>query len=270
MLSQATREAEFPPYPSMPVWRRMLVIGAVIAISAVYWVSFSISQFDLQRLAEGIPVMVRWLGKAWPPDFHGLDLLLYRAVETFAMALVGTTLGCIFALPLCLLAARNINRNMFSQQIVRVLLNALRGTDTMIFAIIFVVAVGLGPFAGVLGVCLHTAGVVAKLWSEAIEALDDGPMQAAMLSGATLVKTISYALMPDAIPILVSVALYAIEFNVRASTVLGLVGAGGIGQELKNSVDLLNFPRIFTIVMLILIIVTLVDQLSGFIRRRLI
>lgn len=270
MLNQATSEADFPPRPSMPGWKRAIAILGVVAAVAIYWTSLSISEFDPNRLAEGTPVMLHWLGKAWPPDTHGFDLLLYRAAETFAMALVGTSLGCTMALPLCLLAARNINRNVFSQQVVRVILNALRGTDTLIFAIIFVVAVGLGPFAGVLGVSLHTAGIVAKLWSEAIESVDEGPMQAAMLSGATRIKTISYALLPDVVPMLVSVGLYAIEFNVRASTVLGLVGAGGIGQELKNSVDLLNFPRIFTIVMVILAIVTFVDQVSAYIRRRLI
>jgi phosphonate transport system permease protein len=130
--------------------------------------------------------------------------------------------------------------------------------------------VGLGPFAGVLGVSVHTAGIIAKLWSEAIEEVDQGPLDAAMLTGATRLKVMSYALLPDIMPALTSVALYALELNIRSSTVLGLVGAGGIGQELKNSVDLLFFPRILTILVIILVMVTIVDQLSAAIRRRMI
>lgn len=169
-----------------------------------------------------------------------------------------------------MLAARNINPNRWLQQSVRGALNALRGIDTMIFAIIFVVAVGLGPFAGVLGVTLHTAGIVAKLWSEAIETVDEGPLEAMTLTGATRIQVIFYALLPDIMPALTSISLYAIEFNVRGSAVLGLVGAGGIGQELKNSVDLLNFPRILTIVAIILVMVSVVDQISAYVRRRMI
>src|SRR3981189_720906 len=125
-------------------------------------------------------------------------------------------------------------------------LNTLRGIDSFIFALVFVAAVGLGPFAGVLGIGLHSAGTIAKLWSEAIEAVEPGPLEAAALTGANRLKVIRYALLPDILPNLTSIALYVWEFNVRSSTVLGVVGAGGIGQELKNSVDLLVFARLFT------------------------
>lgn len=259
----------FPPAPALSLRQRIAAAAFIILLLLLYWVSLDLTEFDLGRLAEGVPQMVQWAQKAWPPDVNGMGLLLRRAGETVAIALIGSTIGCVLALPLSLLAARNINPNKPTQQATRFVLNALRGTDTLIFAIFFVIAVGLGPFAGVLGVALHTAGVVAKLWSEAFEGVDDGPMQAAMLTGATRVKTVSYALFPDVRPALISVALYSVEFNVRASTVLGLVGAGGIGQELKNSVDLLNFPRIFTLLIVIIVIVTAVDQLSAYIRKRL-
>ncbi|MEH2508904.1 phosphonate transport system permease protein [Nitrobacteraceae bacterium AZCC 1564] len=247
-----------------------LRIGVGICIVALYWSSLSLVDFDLSRLIEGTPRMVSWAARAWPPDIKGLDLLLLRAAETVAMALVGTTIGVIIAAPLCVLASRNLNPFTGLYVAARWIQNVLRGIDSFIFAILFVVAVGLGPFAGVLGVSVHTAGVIAKLWSEAIEGVDRGPLDAAALTGATRLKVMSYALLPDIMPSLTSVALYALELNIRSSTVLGLVGAGGIGQELKNSVDLLFFPRILTILVIILIMVTVVDQLSAMIRRRMI
>ncbi len=120
-----------------------------------------------------------------------------------------------------------------------------------------------------LGIALHTAGSMAKLWSEAIEATAPEPIDAVRMSGARALKIISYAIVPDVMPALASIALYMWEFNLRSSTVLGVVGAGGIGQELKNSMDLLLFPRLVTILAIILAMVTAVDQLSAWLRRRL-
>jgi phosphonate transport system permease protein len=138
-----------------------------------------------------------------------------------------------------------------------------------VFALLFVAAVGLGPFAGVLGVALHTWGSTAKLWAEVIENIQPGPLEAAAVTGASRLKVLSFALVPDVAPSMVSIGLFWWEFNVRASTVLGVVGAGGIGQELKNSMDLLDFPRLLTILVLILIMVTVIDQGSQWLRQRL-
>jgi len=134
---------------------------------------------------------------------------------------------------------------------------------------LFVAAVGLGPFAGVLGIALHTWGSTAKLWAEAIENIPLGPLEGAAVTGASRLKVLAFALLPDVAPSMVSVGLFWWEFNVRASTVLGVVGAGGIGQELKNSMDLLLFPRLLTILVLILVTVTVIDQISAWLRRRL-
>lgn len=246
-----------------------LRLGMLVAAVAVFTYCLGLVDFSVSRLVRGLPMMASWIAKAWPPDLTDLDLLLRRAAETAAMALVGTVLGVAMAVPLCVAASRNLNPYGWLYATSRLALNALRGIDSFIFAILFVVAVGLGPFAGVLGVAVHTTGVVAKLWSEAIETVEQGPLDAAMLAGATRVKVIAYALLPAIAPSLVSVSLYAFEINIRSSTVLGLVGAGGIGQELKNSVDLLYFPRIFTIIAIILIMVTVVDQISAVVRRRM-
>ena len=185
------------------------------------------------------------------------------------MAAIGTTVAALLALPVCVLAAWNVTPSMALYYPTRWFLNALRGIDSFVFALLFVAAVGLGPFAGVLGIAFHTWGSTAKLWAEAIENIPSGALEAAAATGASRIKVLLFALLPDAAPSMVSVALFWWEFNVRASTVLGVVGAGGIGQELKNSMDLLLFPRLFTIIAIILVMVTVIDAGSEWLRRRL-
>ncbi|RFC64583.1 phosphonate ABC transporter, permease protein PhnE [Fulvimarina endophytica] len=243
--------------------------GGLVLVVLFYAVCLHYSQVDLSALWKGLPRLWTWTSRAWPLDFSEYPVLLQRAAETVAMATIGTTLGALIAVPLCLMAARNTSAGGWVYYPARFLLNLLRGIDVFVFAIIFVAAVGLGPFAGVLGVGLHTAGSIAKLWSEAIETAAPGPIEAATMSGASRLKIVSFALVPDVLPSLASTILYMWEFNVRASTVLGIVGAGGIGQELKNSVDLLMFDRVFAIILIILAMVTVIDQISAFARRRL-
>lgn len=257
------------PFPVRSPLSRLKFAGLLAAGAVFYAACLHFSQIDLGRLWTGLPRLGTWLARGWPPDFSDIGALLERAAETVAMATVGTTLGLVIAVPLCLLAARNVTPLPWLHYPARWLLNTLRGIDSFVFALIFVAAVGLGPFAGVLGVGLHVTGTFGKLWSEAIEAVEPGPLDAAAMSGAGRLKVILYALLPDVLPNLTSIALYLWEFNVRASTVLGIVGAGGIGQELKNSVDLLAFDRLFTILMIILAMVTAIDQLSAWLRRRI-
>ena len=244
--------------------------ATLLLILAIYAVSLRFVDFDLIKLWGGLPRLAHWMAKAWPPDVSDFRSLVTRALETVAMAIIGTTIGAVIAAPCCILAAKNVTPVGFLYVPARWFLNVLRGIDSFVFALLFVAAVGLGPFAGVLGVGLHSAGTIAKLWSEAIEAVEPGPLEAVALTGANALKVIRYALIPDVLPNLASIALYVWEFNVRASTVLGVVGAGGIGQELKNSVDLLDFARVFTIIILILVMVTTIDQLSALLRRRLV
>jgi len=171
---------------------------------------------------------------------------------------------------MCVLAARNVTPSLLFYYPARWFLSALRGIDSFVFALLFVAAVGLGPFAGVLGIGLHTWGSSAKLYADHIENAQLGPLEAVRTTGAGRYTAIVYGLLPDVLPVLLSTTLFWWEFNVRASTVLGVVGAGGIGLELKNSMDLLDFSRLFTIIAVILVVVTALDQLSGWLRRRLV
>jgi phosphonate transport system permease protein len=247
-------------------WRFAAGLAAAVLI---YGLCLSVAEIDPARLWRGLPRLAGWAVRAWPPDLSELTLLLRRAAETLAIATLGTTAAVLLAAPLALLGARNVAPGALLHYPARWVLNMLRGIDSFVFVLLFVAAVGLGPFAGVIGVTLHSAGSIAKLWAEAIEAVEPGPLEAAAMTGAGRLKIVLYALLPDVLPTLASTALYVWEFNVRSSTVLGLVGAGGIGQELKNSVDLLVFPRVLTILLIILAMVTLIDQLSAWLRRRL-
>jgi phosphonate transport system permease protein len=242
----------------------------VVAVGAVYLVSAHLAQIDPARLVTGIPKLTHWIVQAWPPRTEEVPLFVLRTAETVAMALIGTTLATLLAVPMAILASRNITPLPLLYHPARLFLNTLRGIDSFVFALLFVAAVGLGPFAGVLGIALHTWGSAAKLFADHIENANLAPYEAVRSTGAGRFTTIAYALVPDVLPVLLSTTLFWWEFNVRASTVLGVVGAGGIGQELKNSMDLLDFPRLFTIIAIILVVVTALDQLSGWLRRRLV
>lgn len=246
--------------------RRLAWLAGFLVLQAgCIWVV----QPDLARLWAGLPRLVAWLVTGFPPDFSGAGDLVRRVAETVALATLGTTVAGILALPLTLLAARPATPLPALYHPARGLLDLLRGVDGFVFALIFVAAVGLGPFAGMLGVALHSTGSVAKLWSEALEAADLTPVEAAVSAGATPAQAATVILLPSTLPQTVSAILYVWEANIRTSTVLGLVGAGGLGQELKNAVDLLDFARVAAILLIIVALVLAADRISGALRRRL-
>lgn len=250
--------------------RRLKLLAVLALIGALYAMCFSLAQVDPAKLAEGLPKLAGWLAQAWPPRGDELPLIVRRTAETIAMATVGTTAAALLALPMALLGSRNLTPLPILYYPVRWFLNMLRGIDSFVFALLFVAAVGLGPFAGVIGIALHTWGSAAKLFADHLENADLAPYDAVRTTGAGRFTSIAYAVLPDVLPVFASTALFWLEFNVRASTVLGVVGAGGIGQELKNSMDLLDFNRLFTIIAVILIVVTLLDQVSNWLRRKLV
>lgn len=250
--------------------RRLKLLAVLALIGAFYAMCFSLAQVDPAKLAEGLPKLAGWLAQAWPPRGDELPLIVRRTAETIAMATVGTTAAALLALPMALLGSRNLTPLPILYYPVRWFLNMLRGIDSFVFALLFVAAVGLGPFAGVIGIALHTWGSAAKLFADHLENADLAPYDAVRTTGAGRFTSIAYAVLPDVLPVFASTALFWLEFNVRASTVLGVVGAGGIGQELKNSMDLLDFNRLFTIIAFILIVVTLLDQVSNWLRRKLV
>jgi phosphonate transport system permease protein len=242
----------------------------VVLVAAFYAVCWQLAQIDIGRLVTGLPKLGYWLAQAWPPKLQELPLFLERMAETVAMAALGTTFATLLAIPMAVLASRNITPFPKLYYPARWFLNGLRGIDSFVFALLFVAAVGLGPFAGVIGIALHTWGSAAKFFADHIENANLGPLEAVRATGAGRYTALLFALLPDVLPVMLSTTLFWWEFNVRASTVLGVVGAGGIGLELKNSMDLLDFSRLFTIIALILVVVTVLDLFSGWLRKKLV
>ncbi|MCD0449496.1 phosphonate ABC transporter, permease protein PhnE [Actinocorallia sp. API 0066] len=252
--------------PSATVWLTLAVLAAAHVLA---WQG---TGFSLTALAQGWRGMASFLGDALPPDFDWETVLqpsLKAAAVTLYIGLLGTTLSIPFALVLAVLAARVTAYGTTSYQAARSLLSFLRSVPDVVFALIFVTAVGLGPFAGVLALVVHNTGVMGKLWAEAMEESDPGPREAMRVLGASRLQTALHAVLPTVLPQLVGLLLYRFDVNVRASLVLGLVGAGGIGFLINQSIKLFRFDQMATHILVVLVLVIAVDQLSALIRRRI-
>jgi phosphonate transport system permease protein len=249
----------------------------VLVVIVLLFGAARLAQVDLNRLVQNLPKIGLWISRIFPPydGFRNppnpdeLRGYLQNALVTLSIASVGTAAAALLGLIPSVLAARTLTPSTFMFYPVRWFLNMLRGIDSFIFAIFFVAAVGLGPFAGVLGVAFHTWGSMAKLYAENLENLELAPMLALEASGVTRTRALVYALIPDAMPSFISTTLFVWELNVRLSVALGVVGAGGIGQDVKNAIDLLNFPHLGVLLLIILVLVTIIDQISTRLRQAL-
>jgi len=213
----------------------------------------------------------KFMSSDWTPsDFTGRDWSLYigKMWQTIQMALWGTFLAIIVAVPLGLLGSSNI-APAWIQQPVRRVLDLIRSIPDLVVAVIFITAVGLGPFAGVMAMMFNTGGVLAKLFSEAVEAIDKGPVEGVRATGAGRLQEITWGVIPQVAPLWTSYALYRFESNSRAATVLGLIGAGGIGQVLIDSTNTFRYGETGCIVLVIVVAVSGIDLLSQAIRSRL-
>jgi phosphonate transport system permease protein len=203
------------------------------------------------------------------PNFGDWRLYLANMWLTIEMAVWGTALAVAIAVPLGLAAARNVTPPWI-QQPVRRLLDVLRSVPDLVIGAIFVVAVGLGPFAGVMALAINTGGVLGKLFSEAVEAIDPGPVEGVRATGAGRLAEIVWGVMPQVAPLWTSYTLYRFEANARSATVLSLIGAGGIGQNLFDSINSFAFDQTSAIVIVIIVAVSAIDLLSQAIRTRLV
>ncbi|MDZ4770527.1 MAG: ABC transporter permease subunit [Chloroflexota bacterium] len=220
------------------------------------------------KFFHNAPRIGLWVGRMFPPYDGFRNPPNSTELNTYFRNALTTAAAALAFIP-SVLATRTLTRSKVLFYPVRWFLNLLRGIDSFIFAIFFVAAVGLGPFAGVLGVAFHTWGSMAKLYAENLENLDLTPMLALEASGVSRPRALLYALLPDAMPSLISTTLFVWELNVRLSVALGVVGAGGIGQDIKNAIDLLNFPHLGVLLLMVLAMVTIIDQISTRLRQGL-
>ena len=239
-----------------------------VALIVLAWLAWDTAA-DPVALARGLPWIVEFFARMMPPDFAVLPSALVGAFRTLEIALLGTAVAAVAALPLGFAGARNVaSPPVFHPT--RAVLNFFRSIDTLVYALIFVAAVGLGPFPGVLAVVAYTTTSLAKLYSEAIEGIDPGPVDAITATGATTLQILRFGVLPQVLPLFASYVLYRLETNIRAATVLGFVGAGGIGFYLQTYLRMIDYPAASTVLLVTVVMVMLVDYASSKLRARLV
>jgi phosphonate transport system permease protein len=245
-------------------------LGLVAALGAVavacLWVT---GLLDVPRLVAGLPAARQLASEMVPPDFSRWRAWVRPLLDTLAMSVAGTALAVAISLPLALLAAENTSPGPVTLRLARLALNVLRSVPELVMGIFFVAAVGFGALPGALALGLHSAGMVGKFFAEAIEHADPRPAEAIRSAGAAPLQIVTHAILPQVFPRFLDTVLYRWEYNFRASTVLGVVGAGGIGFELIAALRVLAYDQVAAVMLCILGAVTLVDGLGGVIRRRL-
>ena len=243
---------------------RAAVIAAVVLASLAFT-----GLLDRGRLLDGLPALGQIASEMMPPDFTRWREWLRPLLDTLAMSIAGTALAVAAAVPLALLAASNTTPHPALQQAVRLLLNFVRSVPELILGILFVAAVGFGALPGVLALALHSIGMVGKFFAESIEHVDPKPIEAARAAGGSPVQVIWHAVLPQVLPQMADTTVYRWEYNFRASTVMGAVGAGGIGTELIGALRLMDYPQVGAILLAILACVTVVDAIGQRVRRGL-
>lgn len=253
---------------AMTFSRAPLIFGVAFALLA-----FGLWRVDASpaRLWEGLGKLGWLLVLMWPPSPGGaLRDLLEALAETLAMAFLGTLLAATIALPLSFLGARNVVTQALTRFTARRFYDGLRGVDTLIWALIFVSAVGMGPFAGILALAIPDIGTLAKTFSEALESADRRPVEGVRAAGGSRLQAIRFGLIPQAAPVMLSQVLYTMESNTRSATIIGVVGAGGIGLSLADRMRINDWPETAFIILLILGAVAAIDWASRRFRMRLI
>ena len=248
--------------------RRRLVIEAAVVLAVVLVAAAYVKLLDFATLARGVPAILAIMRESFPPDFSDALSWWKPLIDTLAMSIAGTAIAVFLSFPLAFLAARNTSPHPVVYYCARTLLNGLRSVPELIMGITFVAAVGFGALPGVLALGLHSVGMVGKFFAEAVEHVDEGPVEAAHATGATTLQVLYHAVLPQVLPQFAAVAIYRWEYNFRASTVIGMVGAGGIGFELMSSLRILQYNQVSAIMLVILAMVMIVDWFSGYLRRK--
>jgi len=270
---------------------RAWALGVSGSFAALLVWSWQGTRVDLLGLfsGEALRLIAIYVGRLFPPDLSAAALreAITGAVETFAISLIGSLLSVCIALPLSVLAtrtflyrgllfeARSLGPGARALRITlyasgKAMLNLLRTIPEIVWALIFVFMVGLGPFPGVLALGVHTGGVLGKLFGEVLEDVDPAPLEALYAAGASRFKVLVYGVLPQALPQFVSYALYRWEVNIRAAAIMGFVGAGGLGQRIYVAISLFHEHQLMTLILTVYVLVTLVDALSAYLRTRLV
>ncbi len=253
----------------LPGWKYQSFLIGIVVILVYYW-ALSGTDTSPTNFVKGVPFMIDFISRMFPPDISNLVHFLLKAVETLQMAIVGSSIGALIALPLSFLAARNIMPNKMVYHTIRTIFDSLRGINEIVWGLIFVSMVGLGPFPGVLALSAHVTGALGRYFSESIETVDPEIIKAVISTGANKIQVITRGIFPQVKPLFINYSLYYLENNFRAATVLGLVGAGGIGMELLTSMRLFKNQEVLTILIIMIVMVTIIDRFSAYIRKKVV
>jgi phosphonate transport system permease protein len=257
----------YPEVFNRPASARLATPLMIVLALAIFVYGLVDLDFSPARLIAGLS-QLGWITLLMlPPDpGSSLPLYLHALGETLSIALLGTTIAAIAALPVSLLAARNIVPSAIFRFPVRRLLDSIRGVDTLIWALVWINVVGLGPFAGVLAIAVADFGAFGKLFSEAIEAADRKEVDGIRASGGSKLHEIRFGLMPQVLPVIAGQVLYFIESNTRSATIIGIVGAGGIGLQLAEQIRVLEWQKVSFLILMILVAVAAIDWISSKLR----
>jgi phosphonate transport system permease protein len=248
---------------------RLATIGVVAALLGLFGYGLATLDVSFWKIVSGLGNLGTFVALMLPPDpgsWARATLFVKALFETIAIAFLGTILAAILAFPLGFVAARNVVANRVVHFLARRSLDTVRGVDALIWALIWVNVVGLGPFAGMLAIMTSDIGAFGKLYSEAIEAADRKPVEGVTSLGGSKLHEIRFGLIPQVLPVIASQVLYYIESNTRSSTIIGIVGAGGIGLYLAETIRTLEWQQVSFLILLILAAVTAIDFLSGKLR----
>ena len=252
-----------------PQWSWKTLIFIIIFCSILVFIVKDLEIDFIKLVTDSSKYFGDILSRMLPPDFSNLNQLIYAMFETIEIAFLGTFIAIVLSVPLGLFSARNLAPNYFVYIICKTIIIFFRAIPEFIIAMILVIAIGFGAMPGVLALGLHTMGFLAKFYAEDIEHINNGPIDALKSSGATKSQIISFGVIPQILPSFVANNLYILDRNVRMATMLGIVGAGGIGYELQSSFRMFEYERVSAIIILIFITIFLIDHFSAFIRSKI-
>ena len=252
-----------------PQWSWKTLLSIVLFCSILVFIVKDLEIDFIKLVSDSSKYFGDILSRMLPPDFSNLNELIYAMFETIEIAFLGTFIAIVLSIPLGLFSARNLAPNYFVYIICKTIVIFFRAIPEFIIAMILVIAIGFGAMPGVLALGLHTMGFLAKFYAEDIEHINKGPIDALKSSGATKSQIISFGVIPQILPSFVANNLYILDRNVRMATMLGIVGAGGIGYELQSSFRMFEYERVSAIIILIFVTIFLIDHFSAFIRSKI-
>ena len=255
------------PAVLVPGWARSMAIAMravfIVLGMAILVQALVVVQARPQDLVTGFHGMVDIVHRSMPPDFSALPDAAWPALETIDIGLFGTIMGIILAVPLSVLAAANVTPSRWLYYLSRAVIGFTRAVPDLVWALLFVTAVGLGPFPGGLALAVHSVGMLGRLFAETIENMDMAPIDALSLTGASRLQVFTHGVIPSVLPALAGIGLYRLDENIRSSLVLGFVGAGGIGFQLLTAMNLFQYQQVSLLLIVVFVIVLVAERLSA-------